>query len=83
MLLERPDRDKERTVTMNVSISAWHDSGTCTWCQKEAEGVTASFDSGFLCNAQLCWKCLQQAVRVHASQETAGKPGLSTTVNDG
>jgi len=57
---------------MNVTISAWHESETCTWCQKNGEAVTVTFDSGFLRDSSLCWKCLQQAVRVHHTQH--GEP---------
>jgi len=67
---------------MNVSLSDWHEKAVCTWCQKEAEGVTASFAGGFLRRATLCWKCLQQAVRVHAGQESDGKSGSARAGND-
>jgi len=56
---------------MNVTISAWLDSATCTWCQKDGEAVTVTFESGFLRDSSLCWKCLKQALRVHHQQQQA------------
>lgn len=61
----------ERVFTMNVTISAWHESATCTWCQKDGEAVTVTFESGFLRDSDLCWKCLKQALRVHHQQQQA------------
>jgi hypothetical protein len=58
---------------MNVTISAWHESATCTWCQKDGEAVTVTFESGFLRDSDLCWKCLHQAVRVHHTQQAETK----------
>lgn len=54
---------------MNVQLTAWFENETCTWCEKPTEVVTATFDSGFLKNAPVCWKCLQKAVRVHHKQQ--------------
>jgi hypothetical protein len=53
---------------MQIVISAYHDSATCTWCNRTVEGVTAEFDGGFLQKGPLCWRCLQQATRVHHAQ---------------
>lgn len=59
---------------MNVTISAWHESATCTWCQKDTEAVTVTFDSGFLRDSNLCWKCMKQALRVHHQQQQQAEP---------
>jgi len=49
------------------------ESCKCTWCEKENEGVEATFGSGFLTKGtKLCFKCLQQALRVDHKQ-TGGK----------
>lgn len=70
--LENPRSDSnERTCTMNVTISAWQQSATCIWCQKDDEAVTVTFESGFLRDSDLCWKCLKQALRVHHQQQHA------------
>ena len=53
---------------MRATISEYHENAKCTWCQREAEGVTVEFDGGFLQKGPLCWKCLQQATRVHHKQ---------------
>lgn len=57
---------------MKVLISDYHDSAKCMWCEKTGEAVSIQFDGGFLNKGELCWKCLQQATRVHHSQQTAG-----------
>jgi len=59
---------------MNVSMTDYHESETCTWCEKQGEAVTVTFQSGFLQNAPVCWKCLQKAVRVHHKQQAQAKP---------
>lgn len=51
-----------------LRISAFENEGTCTWCEKQAEVVTASFDSNFLRDAKLCFKCLQKTIRVNHQQ---------------
>jgi hypothetical protein len=58
---------------MNVVISDYHETDTCTWCEKQEEAVTVTFDSGFLKHAPVCWKCLQKAVRVHHKQQSQTK----------
>jgi hypothetical protein len=55
---------------MNAILSAYHESTKCMWCGKTAEAVTVQFDGGFLSAGELCWKCLQQATRVHHKQQT-------------
>jgi hypothetical protein len=57
---------------MNVVVSAYHESTTCAWCNKTAEGVSVQFEGGFLHKSDLCFKCLQQSVRVHHKQIAAG-----------
>jgi hypothetical protein len=67
---------------MKALILAFHESTQCTWCEKTAEGVTVHFDGGFLNKGALCWKCLQQATRVHhrqiAESETGAPPATRT-----
>lgn len=47
-------------------------SCTCTWCEKkEVEGVEIAFHSGLLKDAELCFKCSQQALRVDHKQSSA------------
>ena len=58
---------------MQAVISEYHSSAKCTWCEKETEGVTVEFDGGFLQRGSLCWKCLQQATRVHHKQGATGE----------
>lgn len=53
---------------MRATITEFHNSTTCTWCERDAEGVTVEFEQGFLQKGPLCWKCLQQATRVHHKQ---------------
>ena len=54
---------------MNVVLSHWHESDTCTWCEKTTECVTTDFGDGFIRRAPLCWKCLQKAVKVRSRQQ--------------
>jgi len=55
---------------MNVSLSQWHEQAHCTWCEKDRESVTVSFDDGFLKDSPLCWSCLQKAVKVRSRRTT-------------
>ncbi len=48
---------------------------SCTWCEKEVEGVEVAFESGFLKEAQLCFKCFQQALRVNNKQARSTNQG--------
>ncbi len=57
---------------MNVMISAYHENAACTWCNKTVEGVSVQFEGGFLHKSNLCFKCLQQSVRVHHKQISTG-----------
>ena len=59
---------------MKALITEYHESAKCSWCEKTAEAVTVQFDSGFLTKGELCWKCLQQATRVHHKQQGASQP---------
>ena len=62
---------------MQVMISDLYESQACAWCEKQTEAVTVEFYGGFLQKCSLCWKCLQQAVRVHHRQ-TAGATAAKT-----
>jgi hypothetical protein len=57
---------------MDVKLTAWHASATCSWCEKDREAVTVDFADGFLRQAPLCWSCLQKAIKVRNRQ--AGAP---------
>ncbi len=54
---------------MKIIITEFNESKDCQWCSRSAEGVTARFEDGFLSRGHLCWKCLQRATRVHATQQ--------------
>ena len=56
------------TRPFEATLTSLKDPMDCTWCGKGGETVTISFASGFLQDAPLCWKCLQQAVRVNHKQ---------------
>lgn len=53
---------------MRAVISEYNEEALCLWCNRNAEGVTVEFDGGFLQKGPLCWRCLQQATRVHNLQ---------------
>jgi hypothetical protein len=55
---------------MHVTLTAYHDSETCTWCERTKCCITVSFSDGFLQSAPLCWRCLQKAVKVRNRQHT-------------
>jgi hypothetical protein len=57
---------------MRAVITQYNESATCLWCNRTAEGVTVEFDDGFLQKGPLCWRCLQQATRVHNLQGQDG-----------
>lgn len=46
----------------------YNSASKCNWCEKEAEGITVEFAENFLHKGPLCFKCFQQAVRVHYKQ---------------
>ena len=54
---------------MDVTLSALHETETCTWCQRSKECVTATFDDGFIQSEPLCWSCLKNAVKVQSRKE--------------
>lgn len=56
---------------MKALVTAYHASAKCTWCEKTTESITVQFDDGFLQRSELCFRCFQQATRVHHKQ-TAG-----------
>lgn len=64
---------RSRSLSMRAIISHYHEKTNCTWCQRDTEAVTVEFDGGFLQKGPLCWKCLQQATRVHHKQHEEGE----------
>ncbi len=71
---------------MQVLISKFSESDECQWCNRNTEGVTAEFESGFLKRGHLCWKCLQRSTRVYATQNstssaTAKSPAKEKELN--
>ena len=58
---------------MNVTLSALHETETCTWCERSKECVTATFDDGFIQGDPLCWSCLKNAVKVSSRKASAPK----------
>lgn len=58
---------------MQATISEYHESIKCIWCEKTTEAITVEFEGGFLHKGPLCWKCLQQATRVHNKQNGGDK----------
>lgn len=56
---------------MKVFINDLADSAECMWCEKTTEVVSVQFDGSFLSKGHLCWKCLQQATRVHHRQQAS------------
>lgn len=59
---------------MHVTLHAWHNEQSCTWCEKQRECVSVTFEDGFLKNAPLCWGCLQKSVRVRTRQTDKAPP---------
>lgn len=64
---------------MKVTLSEFHEAASCTWCEREIESVSATFESGFLTDAPMCWKCLQKAVRVYHRQQTKSRSKRSSS----
>jgi len=62
---------------MQATITSYNEGETCTWCEKQNEGVTVEFDDGFLNKGPLCFKCLQQAIRVHHKQNSGSTESRS------
>jgi hypothetical protein len=67
MVKETPQEE----TNMKALITDYHESTNCTWCEKTNEAITVQFEGGFLQKGPLCWKCLQQATRVHHKQDSA------------
>lgn len=53
---------------MKVLLSNWNETAECVWCEKERECVVTTFGDGFMQDNNLCWACLQKAVRVRNRQ---------------
>ena len=53
---------------MKVVLSGRHQSAQCVWCEKDRECVQATFSDGFVKDATICWRCLQQAFKVRSRQ---------------
>jgi len=65
---------------MQVTLIGWQESHACTWCEKEKECVSVTFEDGFLKQSPLCWSCLQKAVKVRSRQQDASPTkSLSTS----
>jgi hypothetical protein len=56
-----------------VSITEYHESTSCNWCDRTKECVTVEFEDGFLSKGPMCWPCLQKSVRARNRQEQNGK----------
>lgn len=54
---------------MHAVISDYQESQQCLWCDRAAEGVEIAFEEFCIGQGHLCWKCLQQAVRVYHKQQ--------------
>ena len=73
---------------MRVTLTAWHENDSCTWCERTKECVTVDFADGFLTSAPLCWRCLQKSVRVRnrtnivAERATAPEPKRKNTTDE-
>lgn len=53
---------------MKALVTAYVESARCLWCEKTTEAITVQFDGGFLQKSELCFRCFQQATRVHHKQ---------------
>ena len=62
---------------MKTLISRWFAAAKCVWCEREKECVTAEFGDGFLAKSQICWRCLQKAIKVRSQQDKADSEGKS------
>lgn len=59
-----------------VEITEYHESASCTWCDRTKECVTVEFDDGFPAKGPMCWSCLQKSVRARNRQEQNGKQAV-------
>lgn len=66
---------------MNVTLTAWHESASCSWCEKTKACVTTSFDDGFLQNVELCFGCLQQTLKVRSRRDAGSGNTKSDRTN--
>lgn len=55
---------------MQIMITGRNDAAKCVWCEKERETIQVTFSDGFLNNASICYRCLQQAFRVRSRQDS-------------
>lgn len=66
---------------MKALISRWFAAATCVWCEREKECVTAEFADGFLAKSQICWRCLQKAIKVRSQQEQSDPANKNGNAN--
>ena len=59
---------------MRAVITDFEESASCLWCSRTAEGVHIAFEEFCIGEGHLCWKCLQQAIRVYHKQHAAAEP---------
>lgn len=67
---------------MNVVITNPQASATCVWCDRKREAVQATFSDGFLTDVPICFKCLQQAIKVRSGQLKPNEGKNRSEVND-
>lgn len=78
----KANSESRKDTTLKALISLWHAAGICVWCEKEKECVTAEFGDGFLAKNQICWRCLQKAVKVRSQQGQPKKAGSTENTED-
>lgn len=66
---------------MIVTLTDRLESASCTWCEKDRECVTATFEDGFLKGSPLCWGCLQKAVKVRSREGEKPRPRTQANQN--
>lgn len=59
---------------MRAVITDFNETSSCLWCDRTAEGVQIVFEEFAIGEGHLCWKCLQQAVRVYHKQQPSAEP---------
>lgn len=67
-------------MSMKVVLTNPETDATCVWCEKPRECLTATFNDRFLVDAQLCLKCLQQAIKLRAKQTSNAEPNATKSV---
>jgi len=61
---------------MKALVTDYVESARCLWCEKTTEAITVQFEGGFLQKSELCFRCFQQATRVHHKQfDASAKKG--------